>query len=137
MPVIDVTSTFSHLEVGSYIGIVKDKEYKVNEKTGKMKVHFKVFIKDEEGNGKVHNTSGYPVEGPGAFYAYKALIAMGADVPKKFELDDIQLRGLKAEFKNSERVAESGKKYYDLEPVKPMGKASDEEMLDLEDGAPF
>jgi hypothetical protein len=137
MPLIDVSKSFGQLAAGSYVGIVQDKEYKVNEKTGTMKVFFKVSIKDEEGNAKTYRTTGYPVEGKGVYYVYQALQNMGADVPKKFELDDVQIRGLKAEFKNSERAAADGKKYFDLEPVKPIGKASDEELLDLESGAPF
>lgn len=128
MPIIDVSGSFDELAVGSYVGIVTGKTYITNEKQGSMKVAFKVSI-----DGREYRTKLYPLEGKGQFYLYQALQDMGANVPKRFELDDVQIEGLKAEFIMSTREV-NGKTYRDLEPTSALGRATEEE---YKSGVPF
>jgi hypothetical protein len=133
MAEVDFGSIDGGLGLGSYVGIVKGINYQTDEKKGTMLASFSVIIDGTERRTKLYN-----LEGKGLFYLYQALLAMGVDVPKgKVELDSLPIEGLKAEFSNSERESTNGKTYRQLEPVKPLGKASDAERLQLTEKAPF
>jgi hypothetical protein len=132
MAQVDFSNVESGLEPGQYVGIVKGINYQTDEKKGVMLVSFSTVI-----DGTERRTKLYQMEGKGLFFLYQALQNMGVDVPKgPIDLDTLPIQGLKAEFELSEREY-NGKKYRDLQPVKPLGKATDEELVSLQAGAPF
>jgi hypothetical protein len=119
MPVVDFGGLETGLANGQYVGVVTGRNYTVDERNDQMLVSFEVNI-----DGKKHRTKLYQLEGKGVFYLYQALTNMGVDVPKgQVELDSIEVEGLKAEFEQSEKEV-NGKKYKNLEPTKPLGKAT-------------
>src|SRR5258708_30340682 len=126
---VDFNGLEGNLGVGQYVGIVKGISYTIDENKGTALVSFKVDV-----NGKERRTKLYQTEGKGVFFLYEALTNLGIDVPKsKVELDDFNLTGIKAEFTVNEREW-NGKKYFDLEPTRALGKATDAEMVSLSSG---
>jgi hypothetical protein len=133
MPKVNFANVEGGLEPGSYVGIVKGINYQTDEKKGTMLASFSVVIDGKERRSKL-----YQLDGKGLFFLYQALLNMGIDVPKgSIDLDELPIQGAKAEFEVKEREY-NGKKYRDLEPVKSLGKATDEELINIKsEKAPF
>jgi hypothetical protein len=121
----------SGLELGSYVGIVKGVNKQIDEKKNTVLISFSVQI-----NGKEYRTKLYNTDGKGKFFLRTALENLGVEIGKgSFSFDDYPFKGIKAEFEMTAREY-NGTTYKNLEPRAPMGRASEEELLDLE-GATF
>ncbi len=130
---VDFSGTGSKsLDPGNYVGIVTGTEKYTSKESDKVSFAFKVNI-----DGKTYFTRRYFLGGKdNNFFLKQAYSRLGIELPKtKVDLDTIETFGIKAEFAVAEREY-NGKKYSDMEPIKPIGKADDKELLKLE-GAPF
>ena len=125
------TDDFAVLPDGEYVGTVLSLGKRA--KDDKVSVYFNVSI-----NGETYKTRYMSMSDKAKGFITEAFRKIGDPIPKGWsgELEERSIRGLKVLFAQRDAKEYNGKTYKELVPVKPLGRATDEELLALE-GAPF
>lgn len=127
MKFVNDSDDFNVLSDGEYVGTVLSLGKHI--KDDKTSIYFNVNI-----SGTVYKTRYMSMSPKAKGFVLEAFRKIGDPIPKGWEgeLEDRNVKGLKALFSQGDGKEYNGRTYKELWPVKPLGRVSDEELLSLE-----